>query len=674
MIRFAAPFAGLLFGIWLGPPLGATSRNAAQTPAPAPQAAAPTNAVLIGQVVDAATGNPVPDAIVTLTGRPSPSRGRGPGVPATGNMLDFIAAASAGRGNLERVAVDAEGRFVFHGLPVATYTVRAQATGYLSDYSGPIGLDSGPPTVEIRTGQTAARVRVPIWQEAVLTGIVVDEASEPVIRARVSAYRRTISRFGTITYDSPRSAATDDRGEYRMFGLAPGDYLVAVPQSHSTVLAAAADALMQGLVSGQMDMKQMASFGRGGSPMDPRAVRIGEWRLSSDNVRVPAAAGDGPIAAYRTVYYPSALTAASAQSVTLRSGEERSGMNFAVEPVVTGRVMGIVVGPAGPVGGVAVRLTAAGDRILGEASLPAVAETQTGADGRFTMLAVPPGQYRVIAEREVLELPDDLPEELAANPMMKMMVAMRGSTTPLYGDTTAAVGGGETIDVSITASEGVEVSGQLEFEGGRPSEAAIARARMLLRALDGASTGVRTARADASARFSVRGVLPGRYAASSVLMDGPTQWLIREATAGGRDVTNVPIVVEDKKVEMTVRFTNRVGTLRGTVRRESRPAPMAAADAAPPLTAIVVPATYGQWTDLEMAIERVRFVRVGQDDTFRVGPLLTGEYLVAVVDEAQLDLGRGLAALSLIASQATRVTVAAGEATAVAVGVAGGRR
>jgi hypothetical protein len=75
-----------------------------------------------------------------------------------------------------------------------------------------------------------------------------------------------------------------------------------------------------------------------------------------------------------------------------------------------------------------------------------------------------------------------------------------------------------------------------------------------------------------------------------------------------------------------------------------------------------------------MAIERVRFAPVGQDDTFRVGPVLPGEYLVAVVDEGQLDLSRGLAALSVVASEARRVNVAAGGPTNVTVGVAGGRQ
>jgi hypothetical protein len=449
--------------------------------------------VLIGLVVDAGTGSPVSDAVVTLSGRPAAPAARGAKPPVSGSMFDVIAAASAGRGNLERVAADAEGRFVFHGLPVSSYTVRAEATGYLSDYSGPIGLSGGPARVEIRDGRTTARVRVAIWKEAVLTGLVVDEASEPIVRARVSAYRRTISRFGTVSFDSPRTATTDDRGQYRMFGLAPGDYFVAVPQSHTTSLAAAADALMQGLLSGQMDVAQMGALGRGGSPMDPRAVRVGDWRLVPDNVAPAAAAADAPIVVYRTVYHPAASSAAAAQLVTLRSGEERTGIDFALQPVATGRVTGTVLGPSGPAGGVPVRLTVAGDDVLGAARLPVVAATQTAGDGRFTMLAVPPGQFRIVAAREPVDPPGDLPDELASNPLMKMALAMRGSSAPIYGETTVGVGAGESSEVSITATEGVEVSGQLEFQGGsRPDAAAIARARLAVRALGGARTAIRT--------------------------------------------------------------------------------------------------------------------------------------------------------------------------------------
>jgi hypothetical protein len=75
-----------------------------------------------------------------------------------------------------------------------------------------------------------------------------------------------------------------------------------------------------------------------------------------------------------------------------------------------------------------------------------------------------------------------------------------------------------------------------------------------------------------------------------------------------------------------------------------------------------------------MAADQVRLVPVSEDDTFRAGPILSGEYLVAVVDEAQIDLTRGLAALQALAAQATRVTVGPGDPTSVTVGISSGRR
>jgi hypothetical protein len=268
-----------------------------------------------------------------------------------------------------------------------------------------------------------------------------------------------------------------------------------------------------------------------------------------------------------------------------------------------------------------------------------------------------------------------MPEQLASNPLMKMALAMRGSSAPIYGEATAGVGAGEISEVSISATEGVEVSGQLEVQGGsRPDGAAIARTRLALRALGGASTSVRTARPDGDGRFALRGVLPNRYAVSSMLADSKAQWLIRAVTANGRDVTHEPIVVEDKKIEVIVRLTNQVGTLRGRVRRASGQPRPADNVAGATLTAIVVPTNYTEWKDVEVAAERVRFTAVGADDSFQVGPLLAGEYLVAVVDERQIDLSRGLAALAQIASQSTRVMVGANTFTDVKVGIGGDGR
>lgn len=626
---------------------------------PPPASTVLTSAVLLGQVVDAETGDPVEDASVTLTGRPVPARGRGAPPASDGNIFELMMARSD-RGGAERVAASSNGRFVFRTLPVALYTVRAEAPGYLNGSAGLL-RPGGFASVEIREGQTSARVSVRLWKQAVLTGVVVDEAGEPVIGASVTAYRREINRFGTLSYDSSRPATTDDRGVYRLSGLRPGDHLVAVPQSQSTAPAAAADAFMQGLLSGQMPEGGLGSLGRGASPMDPRAVRVGEWRLTSDNVQSPAG-GDGAAQAYRTVFFPSATSPVDASFVSLRSGEERSGVDFTLRPVITGRISGVVTGPKGAVGAIPIRLVPVGDRRAGEPSLLEVATGLTSADGRFMLLAVPPGQYRVIAEREGPPDMSDMPEELASNPMFQMAMKMQGGARPpMYGETTVTLAPGDTGDVAITVTGGVTLAGRLATQDGpMPAKAGVTRATITLRSLDGGGDSPRFVRTDAEGKFTASGVMPGRYAVAGTMVTEGASWLVAGVEAAGRDVTDSALVVEDKDVSgIIVMLTSRVGIVRGTVRRDTV-GPGAATGTPPTLTAVAVPSNFMNWTDPRLIADRVHFDSVSPDYAFRIGPMLPGEYLIAVVDEAQLDLSGGLAALRRLAAQATRVTVSPG--------------
>ena len=673
-MRTFRPYLFLL-AVAAGVPIDALTPGGRQSQTGGGQPAQTTSAVILGQVVDADTGDPIADAVVTLAGRPAPEGGRRAGAPpATGNLFDLIAAGNRGRGSAEQVAADRDGRFVFRDLPASRYALRATAPGYLQTLGGLTGRGGGPATVVVASGDTAARVVVRLWKEAVITGVVLDEASEPVIRARVAAYRLTLTPSGEVTYDQSRSALTDDRGEYRMFSLIPGIYLIGVPQSYQTSLAAGADAMLQSLLSGQMPEGGVGSLS-GGSPMDPNAVRIGEFRLSSDNVQSSAPGDDGPLRAYRTVFHPAASSPQAAAPVTLRSGEQRSGIDFVLTPVVTGRITGSVSGPSGPAANVPVQAIPADALRQGASLRNAVASGVTAADGRFTLLAVPPGQYRVIAEREAPDL-GDIPEELASNPMIKMAMAMQaaGAGSPIYGEAVANVGDGETVDLAIAGSEGVTVTGEVQFDAAAPPATELERIRVSLRALGRGTGGARLIRVDKDGRFTAEGVFPGRYVVSSVATIGGSPWLIREVIAGGRDATRAPVVVEQDDLAMTVTFTDRVGTVRGTIRLESTRAAADAAGGSRPLTAIVVPADYATSTSLETSAGRVSIAPVADDDTFRAGPLPAGEYLVLVVDESSLDLSGGLAAFQALAAQATRVVVGAGDATTVTVGVTGGRR
>lgn len=673
----AGMLAALSLLVAAGLPLAA--RQSAQTPAaPGAASAVQTSAVLLGQVVDAQTGDPVEDARVSLSGRPAPARGRGAPAPADANLFDLMVLGRQGGRGMDRVSADGNGRFVFRDLAAATYSLRAEAPGYVSGSPVP-GLSGGLVSVDVDPGQTTARAVLRLWKQAVITGVVVDEAGEPVISARVQAYRRTISRFGVVSYSSESMATTNDRGEYRLAGLTPGDHVVLVPQSQNTTPAAASDTALQDLLSGQMPSGGLEALSSGAAGFDPNAIRVGTWRLRASNVQPPAPRGE-TLFVYRTIFYPGAATFDAATWLTLGSGEERGGIDFSLQPVPTGRVTGTVTASSGAGRGVPVRLVPAGARRSeGPASLD-VASAQTTPEGSFTLLAVPAGQYRAIARRE--PPPDfaaNLPEGLASNPMMQMVANMqRGAArTPLFGETVITVAPGEETAATITATEGVKLTGRVEFDGSRtPAANEVSRASVVVRALDSDMAGSRNARPNAEGVFTVVGLLPGRYTVTTVF-PGPGTWVTKAITAAGRDVTTSALVVEGSDVtEVVATLTDHVGSINGTVRREAASGRGAGEPAtpSPTLSAVLVPANYAAWSDPELIAERLRFVRVTPEWTFRVPAVLPGEYLVAVIDEAEIDPAAGTSLVQSLASRATRVVVGTGPASSISVPVSSVRR
>jgi hypothetical protein len=77
--------------------------------------------------------------------------------------------------------------------------------------------------VVLRDGERRSGVRVPVVRAGVITGRVLDAAGDVVERARVHAYlpdgRGAEAQHGW-------AATTNDLGDYRLFGLAPGRYVV----------------------------------------------------------------------------------------------------------------------------------------------------------------------------------------------------------------------------------------------------------------------------------------------------------------------------------------------------------------------------------------------------------------------------------------------------------------
>ena len=367
-----------------------------QTPVPDRQQPSPPPAtgLIVGQVLDAAAGKPVPGAIVSLTTGPA-------ALAATGlaNLAEGIEVLPAGPAVPNRVIADAEGRFVFRNLPKGRYGFSAIATGYLS---GPYGQrrPGGPGlTLELEEGDKLLDAVFRLWKAATITGTVTDEAGEPVVGVSVRSLRRTIAG-GRTRWTPSLSATTDDRGIYRLANLTPGDYSVAVMSATTTLPAATVDAYRETIMAGQANTTSlMLELQTSGAPFPSMSgIRVGDQILQQGSTltrgaAAPAPSEDGNMLGYQTTYHPAATSASQLTVITLSSGEDRTGIDLHLRLVPTVRVSGTVTGPEGPVPNMGVRLLPANfDDFSTDLGLEA-AVTATDARGAFTFLGVPAGAY-----------------------------------------------------------------------------------------------------------------------------------------------------------------------------------------------------------------------------------------------------------------------------------------
>src|SRR5438093_9494339 len=135
----------------------------------------------------------------------------------------FITAAelSGGRGAL----TDENGIFDFTELPAGRYTLTVSKSGFVSlSYGQRRPLQAGTP-LQLADGQQLKGIEFRLPRGGVIAGHVYDETGDPMpgVLVRVLRYQyqqgdRRLAPAGTTQ--------TDDQGQYRVWGLMPGDYYV----------------------------------------------------------------------------------------------------------------------------------------------------------------------------------------------------------------------------------------------------------------------------------------------------------------------------------------------------------------------------------------------------------------------------------------------------------------
>lgn len=235
---------------------------------------------------------------------------------------------------------DADGQYAFEALPAGRYSISASKTGYINWSYGQKAANTPAPPLDLADGQRIERADLSMPRGGVITGRVLDEFGEPLAEVMISTLRNQFTSVGRQPVPMGRSSQSNDIGEFRLYGLPPGDYLIS------------------------------ASAMRFTSPFDSSTDRTG----------------------YAPSYFPGTANPAEAQTIRVAPGQTISGITISLIPARTATVSGVVVDEKGELarnGMVSVR-TAVGVGFMNPSG-------PVRPDGSFTVSGLAPGTYVLVS-------------------------------------------------------------------------------------------------------------------------------------------------------------------------------------------------------------------------------------------------------------------------------------
>jgi hypothetical protein len=251
---------------------------------------------------------------------------------------------------------DENGNFAIWHIAPGRYTLLAQRDGYLTSSTCLRGGLRMAPVLSIRSADDITELTFRLRPWAVVAGRIRFENGEPAVFVRIDAYREFRDK-GRHTYKVAASARTNDRGEYRMYGLQAGPYLVAAVYERTA---------------------QNSGY--------------------QEQPRVDAEGRELPVTGYATTFYPNTVKLSEAVPVRLDYGQEVGGVDLFLRLVrkvkVLGRVTSGVSGSIVSNASIFLERTDANNT----GTLPAPARAEFLRDGSFQIKDVTPGSYVMRAE------------------------------------------------------------------------------------------------------------------------------------------------------------------------------------------------------------------------------------------------------------------------------------
>ncbi|MGA9812517.1 MAG: carboxypeptidase regulatory-like domain-containing protein [Terriglobales bacterium] len=355
----------------------------AQTSPPAAKSGVPPKltCVVAGRVVTAADGSPLKSARVSLTPERSDSE-----------KQQMFAATT-----------DSDGHFLIKDVVPGRYHFFATRAGFVNQQYQARGNADGA-VLSLKPGDRVGDVLFRMIVSGVITGRVTNEDGEGIVRVEVIALRKPgeeemeeedrFAFFRKSELHAVSGAQTDDRGQYRIFGLKPGDYYIEATDSY------------------EPDRN---------TPSDESYV-VHEF-LGSE---------------YASVYYPSVAQASQATLVSVKAGDEVQADVF-MQRIKTAEISGHVIGRGGPAKNASVLIF---PRAMDDFVVPR--QDTTDEKGAFKLKGIPPGSYVIAAYKR-----DDDEGSYGARGQQKLEVSGENIDS-----LTIAFGGGASFQGRVTAAGG----------------------------------------------------------------------------------------------------------------------------------------------------------------------------------------------------------------------------
>ncbi len=308
------------------------------------------SASLVAQVAGNAVGRPAGRAVIEgiVTREPGSE-------PVKKALIELIAENQAEGGDYT-AASGPDGGFHIEGIVPGRYHLFAERTGLLEVDKHHARSDGR--VLTLAAGQEMKDLRIRLQSAAVVRGRVTDEDGDPLPNAQVAVLRQTFAS-GHSRWEQAGAERTNDLGEYRVAGLAAGNYYVSV--------------------SPPPDFKSLIE-----------GAGVGADARSNAALDKPAATS------YQTTYYPGTTDRSQAAPVELHAGDEFP-VNFSLLPSPSLSIRGSVVNL--PPRSSAVIMLQSRDFSL------VLNGAEMHPDGSFVIRDVAPGAYTILATVENAPVP-----------------------------------------------------------------------------------------------------------------------------------------------------------------------------------------------------------------------------------------------------------------------------